>query len=82
MNNEIEIFARKKLKKRLKKLPAGWVHKFKQMYSHNNLTKSINSVVDGMDVDKLDWAMTQVSRSLENLKKEGNKHGTNEHHTQ
>jgi len=42
---------------------------FKKMYSHDNLSRDINEVVDNMPVDKLDWAMQQIQRSIyENIK--------------
>ena len=34
------------------------------MYSHEDIDKDINDVVDDMEVGKLDWAMQQVQRSL------------------
>jgi hypothetical protein len=37
---------------------------FKRMYSHNNLELPINDVVDRMDTEKMDWAITQCERTL------------------
>lgn len=67
MNDELQKFARATLKTGLAKLPGGWQLTFKRMYSHNDLDKPINEVVDAMPADKLDWAMEQVRRSIEKL---------------
>lgn len=64
MNDQLKNFAKEELKKGLAQLPEGWQRRFKQMYSHNNLDADINSVVDAMPEDKLDWAMSQVENSL------------------
>lgn len=37
---------------------------FKRMYSHQNLDISINDAVDNMPSDKLEWALSQVERTL------------------
>jgi len=42
---------------------------FKRMYSHNNLELPINDVVDQMDSDKMDWAISQCERTVEKNKK-------------
>lgn len=65
MNEQLQNFAREELKRGLAQLPEGWQRRFKQMYSHKNLEADINSVVDNMPEDKLDWAMQQVGKSLE-----------------
>ena len=39
---------------------------FKRMYSPNNLDLDIEDIVDSMPEDRLDWAMTQVYKTLEN----------------
>jgi len=36
---------------------------FKRMYSHNNLDKDINLVVDAMPAKKLDWALQQCKNT-------------------
>ncbi|GAG27163.1 unnamed protein product, partial [marine sediment metagenome] len=43
---------------------------FKRMHagSSHNFGIDINKVVDEMPVDKLDWAMQQVQRSLDKIK--------------
>lgn len=37
---------------------------FRLMYSHDNLDKPINEVVDSIPENKLDWAMQQVENTL------------------
>ena len=70
MNKTITDFTRTQIKEGLSQLPSKWVHKFKQIYSHNDLNADINNVVDNLPSDKLDWALTQVENSLLKLKKE------------
>ena len=65
MNNQLQEFARTELKNGLAKLPEKNQLLFKRMYSHENLDLDINTVVDSMPEDKLDWAMQQVQRTLD-----------------
>jgi len=65
MNNELQAFARASLKDGLSKCTEGNQLMFKRMYSPKDLDKSICDVVDSMPVDKLDWAMQQVQRTLD-----------------
>lgn len=65
MNEELQNFARQQLKTKLAKCTEAEQMVFKYMYSPNNITTDIIAVVDNMSVDKLDWAMQQVSRTLE-----------------
>lgn len=37
---------------------------FKRMYSHKDLDKDINQVVDDMNTDHLDWAILQVEKTI------------------
>jgi len=67
MNYQMQEFARNTLKEGLAQLTSVQRHLFKQMYSHNNLDADINTVVDNMPEDKLDWAMQQVQRTLSRL---------------
>jgi hypothetical protein len=67
MNDELQVFARDRIKEGLSKLPKSNVKLFKQMYSPDDLTVNINDVVDNMPTDRLDWAMQQVQRSLDKL---------------
>jgi len=64
MNDKVLEFMRKELKEGLSLLPESMQTIFKRMYSHNNLDKPINDVVDDMPEEKLDWAMQQVEKSL------------------
>ena len=65
MNEQLESYARQKLKDGMAKLPEEMHKMFKLMYSHKNLDAEINEVIDSMPVDKLDHAMMQVTRSLD-----------------
>ena len=67
MNQELQDFARAKIKAGLVLLPEDHQLLFKRMYSHRNLGANINNVVDLIPEDKLDWAMQQVQRSLAKL---------------
>ena len=64
MNEELQNFARLELKAGLAKLPESNQKMFKRMYSHDDLSRDINDVVDIMPECKLDHAMQQVERSL------------------
>jgi len=72
MNKILQNYARSYLKENLKLLSEGHQHRFKQMYSHNNIELPIEDVVDQMDTDKLDWAMQQVQTSLNKIILAGN----------
>jgi len=67
MNNQLQKFARDTLKAGLVQLPKENQIIFKRMYSHKDLSKPIDKVVDDMPVDQLDWAMTQVQNTIDNL---------------
>lgn len=72
MNKQLEAFARETLKDGLALCTEGQQMIFKRMYSPTFLEAPINKVVGNMDVEKLDWAMTQVSRTVaDNAKKAG-----------
>jgi len=64
MNDTLQEFARQDLKDGLGECNEQQQLLFKRMYSHKNLDASINDVVDNMPVEKLDWAMQQVSKTL------------------
>ena len=64
MNNTLQSFAKNQLKEGLKQCTEAQQLLFKRMYSHNNLTLSIDDVVDKMPEDKLSWAMEQVEKTL------------------
>ncbi len=65
MNDSLQRCAREELKRGLAQLPERHHHVFKLMYSHKNLNKPINNVVDDMPWEKLDWAMQQVGWYIE-----------------
>ena len=58
-------FARAFLKAGLLKCTERQQQIFKRMYSHKDIDKNINAVVDDMTSDQLDWAMQQVQRTVE-----------------
>lgn len=64
MNIELAQYARDYIKERLAKLPLHNHKVFKRMYSPLDLDADINDVVDSMPDTRLDWAMTQVQRSV------------------
>jgi hypothetical protein len=64
MNKTIEDHARKQIKDGLAMCTDAQKLMFKRMYSHTNLEKDINQVVDDMPTDKLDHALSQVERTL------------------
>ena len=64
MQEELRVVARQFLKDNLVKLPESNQLLFKRMYSHENLDLSIEDVVDGMPDERLDWAMSQVKKTL------------------
>lgn len=64
MDEILTEFARQNLKEGLAKCTSEQVMFFKRMYSHNNLDAEIESVVENMPSEKLDWAMQQVQKQL------------------
>lgn len=69
MNIQLQQFARNFLKQRLYILPERNQQVFKMMYSHKNMDASIDEVVNNMPADRLDWAMTQVQNSVDEIHK-------------
>lgn len=69
MNKTVEDFMRNQIKNGLKQLPDSWKELFKRMYSHKDLSKDINKVVDDMPIEKLDWALSQVENSMKKMEK-------------
>lgn len=63
-NKTIISVAKKMLKELLSECTEGQQQLFKKMYCQN-LQMSINEAVDQMSDDKIDWAMTQVERTVE-----------------
>ena len=68
-NETIKNAAKEMLKELLTECTDGQKLMFKRMYSHKNLELQINEAVDQMADDKIDWAMTQVERTVENNRK-------------
>lgn len=72
MNAQLQEFARNWLKEGLSQLPADRQDNFKLMYARNHgkrsvedsLAMEINTVVDEMEPEKLDWAMQQIQNSI------------------
>lgn len=65
MNIELQKFARETIKEGLAKLNINQKVVFKRMYSPSDLEADINTVVDNMPEEKLNWAMTQVKNTLD-----------------
>jgi hypothetical protein len=71
MNSELQSIARQIIKDGLSQLTEHELNNFKLMYGRNNGKRSvedtlkldINYVVDNMEPERLDWAMTQVKNS-------------------
>lgn len=69
---------REKLVRDLNGLPVSWLRTFKLMYGRNNGRRSVEDtvampiadVVSEIPDGRLDWAMQQVSRSIDNEFKE------------
>ena len=64
MNDQLVKFAKSMIKLGLKECSSDQHLIFKRMYSHLDLTKDINEVVDSIPDEKLDWAMQQIQRTL------------------
>ena len=47
----------------------GSLLKFKRMYSHDNLERSITEVINNMADEKLDWAIQQVKNTIDKFSK-------------
>ena len=68
MNKTLRDFANSELKKNLGQCTDEQQLLFKRMYSHNNLEKNINDVVDNLPDERISWAMEQVERTLKGIK--------------
>lgn len=64
-NETIKNIAKKLLKQLLSECTGEQQLLFKRMYCPKNLELPINDVVDQMEDDKIDWAMTQVEKTVE-----------------
>ena len=67
-NETIKNLAKEMLKELLSECTNEQQIMFKRMYCHKNLELSINEAVNQMADDKIDWAMTQVERTIEKIK--------------
>lgn len=65
MNEQLQSFARAELKSNLAQCNEKQKTLFKRMYAEGEMELPINEVVDRMPESKLDWAMQQVSRTLQ-----------------
>jgi hypothetical protein len=63
-NETIKNAAKSILKELLDECTEGQQLTFKRMYCFKNLELPINEAVDQMDDDKIDWAMTQVEKTV------------------
>lgn len=64
MNETLKNTAKELLKDLLRSCTEPQQLIFKRMYSHKNLDADIDTVVDNMDDSKLDWALSQVERTV------------------
>ena len=67
-NESLKSYARAYLKSLLSECTEGQQLMFKRMYSHKDLSRPIDTVVDMMEDDKLDWAVSQCERTVEKNK--------------
>ena len=65
LHEEIDAFARNRIKELLGHCTEDQIHLFKRMYSHKDLSKDIDAVVDDMPEDKLNHALSQITRALD-----------------
>ncbi len=63
-NKTLITAARKILKKLLIECTAEQHLMFKRMYCPKNTNLTINDTIDQMEVDKIDWAITQVEKTI------------------
>lgn len=64
MNETLAAFARGTLQRNLPLCNEGEQNLFKRMYADGNINLPINEVINNMPVEKLDWAVEQVRRTL------------------
>jgi hypothetical protein len=79
MNHILENYARQYIKDMISFLPHGYQEKFKLMYGRTTGLKSgtrsvedtkslpLETIIDDMSSDKLDWAMIQIENSYKKL---------------
>ena len=61
---EYARYARSEIKKGLSLLEDRHILLFKRMYSHKDLDRGIDDIVDDMHEDDLEWALTQTNEAL------------------
>lgn len=64
MNATIKTLITDKLKELLALCTAEQQLLFKKLYGHKKLNANIDTIVDEMDETKMDYAMTQIERTL------------------
>jgi len=64
MNETLKAEAKRILKELLAQCTEGQQKMFKRMYSHNNLELSINDVVDQINEDKINCAISQCMNTV------------------
>jgi hypothetical protein len=69
MNQSLKNYGKNLLKELLFECTEPQQMMFKRMYSHKNLELPINEVVDNMEDEKIDVAITQCERTVENNQK-------------
>jgi len=65
MNETLKLLSKNILKDLLSQCTEPQQMMFKRMYSHTDLDKDIKKCVDDMDESKIDWAITQLERTVE-----------------
>lgn len=60
MSNNKHKKIRKEAKELLKLLPPSIQQYFKRLYSHNDLDKSIDDIIDNMPYKEIKWAYEQI----------------------
>lgn len=63
---KIDKFRRDELRQLLAQCTPGQHHTFRLMYSHKDLEKPIDKVVDDMPAEKIDWAIQQAETTVIN----------------
>jgi len=65
MNKTLNSAAKEILKNLLVQCTEQQQLMFKRMYCHENLNATIDEAIEQMDENKIDWAITQVERTIE-----------------
>lgn len=65
MNKILETYARNWLKENLPHCTYNQKQVFKQMYSSKNVSLDIETIIDNMPTDQLDYAIEQVERTID-----------------